>query len=139
MGYISDHTRTKWGRRRPYMLAGAVPLGLATWLLYSIPAELSGVIAFLTIVGSFLLFDTMYTVIHVPYVSLTPELTHDYEERTSLTTVRMIFSSLGYILGAAATTARDQNPLLPVGPSGPAKELFGPRRVPEIRKEDQDT
>jgi GPH family glycoside/pentoside/hexuronide:cation symporter len=105
MGYLSDRTRTRIGRRRPYMLAGAVPLGLATWLLYSIPGELSGVVAFLAIVGSFLLFDTMYTVIHVPYVSLTPELTHDYQERTALTTVRMIFSSLGYILGAAATTA----------------------------------
>ena len=105
MGYLSDRTRTRIGRRRPYMLAGAIPLGLATWLLYSIPGELSGVVAFLVIVGSFLLFDTMYTLIHVPYVSLTPELTHDYEERTALTTVRMIFSSLGYILGAASTTA----------------------------------
>jgi GPH family glycoside/pentoside/hexuronide:cation symporter len=105
MGYLSDRTRTRIGRRRPYMLAGAIPLGLATWYLYSIPGELSGVVAFLTIVGSFLLFDTMYTMIHVPYVSLTPELTHDYEERTALTTVRMIFSSLGYILGAASTTA----------------------------------
>ena len=105
MGYLSDRTRTRIGRRRPYMLAGAIPLGLATWLLYSIPGELRGVVAFLAIVGSFLLFDTMYTLIHVPYVSLTPELTHDYQERTALTTVRMIFSSLGYILGAAATTA----------------------------------
>jgi len=105
VGYLSDRTRTRIGRRRPYMLAGAVPLGLATWLLYSIPAELSGAIAFLAVIGSFLLFDTMYTMIHVPYVSLTPELTRDYGERTSLTAVRMIFSSLGYILGAAATTA----------------------------------
>jgi len=105
VGYLSDRTRTRIGRRRPYMLAGAVPLGVAAWILYSIPSGLSGAAAFLVILSTFLLLDTMYTVIHVPYVSLTPELTHDYQERSSLTAVRMVFSAGGYILGAAATTA----------------------------------
>jgi GPH family glycoside/pentoside/hexuronide:cation symporter len=104
-GYFSDRTRTRLGRRRPYMLAGAIPLGLATWLLYSIPAELTGTIAFLVILGTFLLFDTMHTLVSVPYYAMTPELTHDYDERTSLTAVRMVFSVVGYILGAAGTTA----------------------------------
>jgi GPH family glycoside/pentoside/hexuronide:cation symporter len=104
-GYLSDRTRTRLGRRRPYMLAGAVPLGLSAWLLYSIPAGLTGTAAFFTILGSFLLLDTMFTMVHVAYVSLTPELTRDYEERTSLTAVRMMFSAGGYILGAAGTMA----------------------------------
>lgn len=104
-GYLSDRTRTRLGRRRPYMLFGAVPLGLAVWLLYSIPAGLTGVVAFVTILVSFLLFDTMHTMVSVAYSSLTPELTHDYDERTSLTAVRMIFSVVGYILGAAGTQA----------------------------------
>ncbi len=104
-GYLSDRTRTRIGRRRPYMLIGAVPLGVATWILYSIPAGLTGKAAFFTIFLTFLLFDTMHTMVSVPYSALTPELTHDYDERTSLTAVRMIFSVVGYILGAAATTA----------------------------------
>ena len=76
-GYISDRTRTRLGRRRPYILAGAIPLGLAAWLLYSIPAGLTGAIAFLVILGTFLLFDTMHTLGGVPYYAMTPELTHD--------------------------------------------------------------
>jgi GPH family glycoside/pentoside/hexuronide:cation symporter len=104
-GYISDRTRSRWGRRRPYLLFGAVPLGLAVWLLYSIPSGLTGAAAFLTILFTFWLFDTLHTMVQVAYSSLTPELTHDYDERTSLTVVRMIFSVIGYILGAAGTTA----------------------------------
>jgi GPH family glycoside/pentoside/hexuronide:cation symporter len=104
-GYLSDRTRTRFGRRRPYMLFGAVPLGLATWVLYSMPAGLTGATAFLAILLTFWLFDTMHTIVSVPYSSLTPELTHDYDERTSLTAVRMVFSVVGYILGAAGTTA----------------------------------
>ena len=105
IGYLSDRTRTRLGRRRPFMLAGAVPLALATWLLFSIPKGLTGATAFFTILLAFLFYDTMHTMVSVPYSALTPELTHDYDERTSLTAVRMVFSVLGYILGAAATTA----------------------------------
>jgi glycoside/pentoside/hexuronide:cation symporter, GPH family len=104
-GYWSDRTRSRWGRRKPYMLLGAIPFGLTMWLLYSIPAGLKGVTAFLAVLGSFLLADTFQTLVSVPYYALSAELTYDYDERTSLISIRMIFTVLGYILGAAATTA----------------------------------
>lgn len=105
IGYLSDRTRTRLGRRRPYMLVGALPLALATWVLFSIPNGLTGATAFLVILLAFLFYDTMHTMVSVPYSALTPELTHDYDERTGLTAVRMVFSVLGYIVGAAATVA----------------------------------
>ena len=104
-GYFSDRTRSRWGRRKPYMLLGAIPFGLSIWLLFSLPPGLMGVKAFLAVVGSFLLADTFQTMVSVPYYALSAELTYDYDERTSLISIRMIFTVLGYILGAALTTA----------------------------------
>jgi GPH family glycoside/pentoside/hexuronide:cation symporter len=103
-GYLSDRTRSRWGRRRPYMLFAAVPLGLAFWLMFSLPTGLTGGVAFLAVMGTFLLFDTFHTMISMAYYAMTAEMTTGYEERTSITAVRMVFSILGYILGAAVTT-----------------------------------
>jgi GPH family glycoside/pentoside/hexuronide:cation symporter len=86
------------------MLIGAVPLGLAAWIMFSLPYGLTGAAAFLAVLGSFLLVDTFHTMTTTPYYALTPELTRDYNERASLTSIRMIFSVFGYILGAALTT-----------------------------------
>ncbi|PKN85092.1 MAG: hypothetical protein CVU46_12260 [Chloroflexi bacterium HGW-Chloroflexi-8] len=104
-GYFSDRTRSRWGRRKPYMLFGAIPFGLSIWLLFSLPPGLVGLKAFLAVLGSFLLADTFQTIVSVPYYALSAELTYDYDERTSLISIRMIFTVLGYILGAALTTA----------------------------------
>ena len=103
-GYLSDKTKSRWGRRRPYLIFSAVPLALSFWLLFSLPEGMSNVVAFFAIIGTFILFDTFHTMITMAYQSMTAELTTDYNERTSLSTVRMVFSVLGYISGAAITT-----------------------------------
>jgi GPH family glycoside/pentoside/hexuronide:cation symporter len=102
-GYLTDRTKTRWGRRRPYLIFGAVPLGLATWLLFSLPEGLVGARAFLAVLLTFLIFDTMHTIVSVPYNALSAELTYDYDERTSLISIRMIFTVVGYLFGSAAT------------------------------------
>jgi GPH family glycoside/pentoside/hexuronide:cation symporter len=103
-GYWSDRVHSKFGRRRIFMIIGVFPLGLAIWIMFSLPAGLAGTASFFAILLTFLLVDTFLTMVSVPYYAMTPELTRDYSDRAGLTTVRMIFSVIGYILGAALTT-----------------------------------
>jgi GPH family glycoside/pentoside/hexuronide:cation symporter len=71
-GYLSDRTRSRFGRRRIWMLIGAVPLGLAAWIMFSLPHGLTGAPAFLAVLGSFWLLDTFHTMTSTPYYALTP-------------------------------------------------------------------
>jgi len=104
IGYLSDRTRSRFGRRRVYMIFGALPMGIAMWILFSLPTGMSGAAAFIAVLLSFWLVDTCLGVNSTPYYALTPELTRDYNERASLTSIRMVYSVIGYILGAVLTT-----------------------------------
>jgi GPH family glycoside/pentoside/hexuronide:cation symporter len=91
-GYLSDRTRTRWGRRRPYLLFGAIPFGLSFALLWVIPDTRSQILIFLFYTGVYILYEGAFTAVSCPYSALTPELTDDHDERTSLITYRMAVS-----------------------------------------------
>lgn len=97
-GLLSDRIRTRWGRRRVLLLFGAVPLGVFFMLMWVVP-DLDQFWLAVYYAITFILFDTAFTVVHVGYNSLTPELTSDYDERSSLNGYRMVFSISG-TLGA---------------------------------------
>jgi len=103
-GWLSDRTRSRFGRRRIYMLIAAVPLALATWLQLSLPQGLTGVTAFFAVLLTFWLKDTFVTIAVVPYASLIAEVTHDYAERSSLALYKSINAVIGYVLGAGIVT-----------------------------------
>lgn len=100
IGWLSDHTKTRWGRRRPWLLFGAVPFGLAFFLHWVVP-PLSDAGKFWYYLVVAILLDVAYTAVNVPYTALTPELSPDYDERTSLNTYRFSFSILGGVIAAA--------------------------------------
>ena len=104
-GYLEDKTVSRWGRRRPYLIFCALPLAGAFWLTLSLPAGMSNLAAFFAIIGTFMLYDTFNTLIVTAYYAMTAELTTDYDERTSISTYRMMFNVVGYIFGAGITTA----------------------------------
>jgi GPH family glycoside/pentoside/hexuronide:cation symporter len=92
IGHISDRTRTRWGRRRPFLLFGFMPFALSFALLWWRP-PLEGQLAlgvYYALV--YVLYEAAATFVYMPYFALTPELTPDYDERTSLTSYRMFFS-----------------------------------------------
>ncbi len=97
-GLLSDRIRSRYGRRRVVLLFGALPLGLTFMIMWFIP-PLGQYALMAYYAAAFILFDSMFTFIHVSYNSLTPELTRDYDERSSLNGYRMVFSIAG-TLGA---------------------------------------
>ncbi|MDA8426834.1 MAG: MFS transporter [Treponema sp.] len=102
LGYLSDRTRTRWGRRRPYIFFGSVPLAFAMWWFFTNPHIQSPVLLTAWAALSFIALNVIYSIVNIPYSSLTPELTQDYHERSSLNGFRFMFAVLGTLLGAAS-------------------------------------
>ncbi|HVM71668.1 MAG TPA: MFS transporter [Anaerolineales bacterium] len=103
-GWLTDKTKSRFGKRRVFMIFGAIPLAIAVALLWYVP-PVNRIWTFVWIALTFMLFDTIWTLTNVPYYALTSELTDDYDERSSLTTVRMVMAVPAYLLGAAVTPA----------------------------------
>jgi GPH family glycoside/pentoside/hexuronide:cation symporter len=94
IGHLSDRTRTRWGRRRPFLLFGAIPFGLSFVLLWLGPdLNQTGLIIYYSL--AYIIYEFMATTVYMPYFALTPELTDDYDERTKLTSFRMMFNIIG--------------------------------------------
>ena len=77
VGALSDNVRTKWGRRRPFLLIFAVPFALAFILLWWAPPWESQWALLVHITLAYMISDTIQTLITVPYLALTPELASD--------------------------------------------------------------
>jgi len=98
MGYISDHTRTRWGRRRPYIFWGVIAAGILFALLWQLPTGRSETFYFVYFLIGSILFYAGYTVWVTPWVALGYELTPDYHERTRLMGTQNFFGQLAYVV-----------------------------------------
>jgi len=94
MGYVAERTRTRWGVYRPYLLFGNIPLALSFVLLFWVP-PFEGTILFFFLLFANILHRTCFTLVSVPFSSLTPRITSDSQERTNLTGFRMMGAQTG--------------------------------------------
>lgn len=102
VGFLSDNTRSRLGRRRPYLLFASLPMALAMWWFFTNPRIADPNLLAAWGLAAFIALNLAYSLVNIPYSSLTPELTSDYHERSSLNGYRFMFAVVGTILGAVA-------------------------------------
>jgi GPH family glycoside/pentoside/hexuronide:cation symporter len=97
MGQISDRTRSKFGRRVPYVAIGAIPLGLSFFFLWTPPSQSPWLLAAYFLMILFI-FDTLYSLTFIAYISLFPEIAPTQRERIDLSVVREILATFALLL-----------------------------------------
>ncbi len=106
MGVLSDRTKSRFGRRRPYILGAALPFGILIWMMFSSPAlEVNGIMQATYYVVILMLVFLSWTVYAIPYTAMTPEMTSNYNERTSLSSYKVVWAMVGAAVGSALPLA----------------------------------
>ena len=101
IGYFSDKTVSRFGRRAPWMLVGAVVLALAMIGLFTVPENFTTSASLIWVIVFFLISTLGFTMVSIPYGAMAGEMTLDKKERSSMTAWRMAFASLGILVGGA--------------------------------------
>ncbi|MBN2388854.1 MAG: MFS transporter [Anaerolineales bacterium] len=102
VGMLSDRVRTRWGRRRPFLLWFAIPYGASFTLLWWAPPIQNQVLLAAVVCLAFMLADTLQTLVSVPFMAMLPEIAPSYDERTTLTGYRIFFNLLASLATAVA-------------------------------------
>jgi len=116
VGYLSDRTTLKMGRRRPWILFSSVPLGLGFYMMWCPPESLTGTALVAWMAFGVLFFYTAFTTFSIPSMSLGAELTDSYDGRTRLFGIRHGFNEIGTFLAVLSmfllTQAADPGPVI---------------------------
>jgi GPH family glycoside/pentoside/hexuronide:cation symporter len=103
LGYLSDRTRSRWGRRIPYVLFGGLPYGVAFALLFSVPFDGKdnpvGLLIYFSV--AIVIWEGLYTTLATGFYGLLPEMFESYHERTDVAAKMNIFQTIALVLGAA--------------------------------------
>jgi sugar (glycoside-pentoside-hexuronide) transporter len=101
-GVFVDHTHSRWGKLRPYLLFGSIPLGITAILCFTTPAlNASGKIVYAYV--TYIALMLMYSMVGIPYSAMTAAMTQDRQERVSLSSIRMIFAVIGGLIASVLT------------------------------------
>jgi GPH family glycoside/pentoside/hexuronide:cation symporter len=98
MGYVSDNTKSKWGRRRQYVLLGAIILGISFALMWQLYAEDGVTYNFIFFLGISMIFYTGLTVFSIPYVAMGYEMSDDFHERTNIMATSQLIGQLAWVI-----------------------------------------
>ncbi len=120
MGYISDNTRSRWGRRRPYIFIGAILAGIVFALLWQAPQGQSENFYFVWFLVGLLIFYVAYTIFATPWVALGYELTPDYNQRSILMGTQNFIGQLAYFIPPWLILVMSYTPIFPDLASGAA-------------------
>ena len=101
MGWLTDRTRSRWGRRRPFIALGAPAAALAFCALFGPPLALSPAGSTAWLLATYILYYLFHTIYVIPHYGLGPELTQDYHERSRLFGVQESFTVAGTMVAAA--------------------------------------
>lgn len=102
IGMIANRSRSRWGRYRPFLLFGAAPLALSVIAMF-VPVGLNGAALVAYCFITHLLYRTVFTVVNIPYIALSAQMTRDANQRGALAAARMLFA-IFCGLGLAALT-----------------------------------
>ncbi|MCK5128801.1 MAG: MFS transporter [Clostridiales bacterium] len=102
VGQLSEKTKSKWGRRRPWLLFGAIPFGITYFIMFLNPGFSNVTVLFFWVLFAYMLLNTAYTCVNIPYNSLLYELTPDYNQRTSISGYKSVFAVIATLVAAGA-------------------------------------
>ncbi|WP_175638587.1 MFS transporter [Metabacillus schmidteae] len=101
-GIIVDVTNSRWGKFRPYILFGAVPLAISGVLCFTVP-NFSDTGMLVYAYATYIFFGLMYTVVNIPYSSMMTVITQDYQERSTLSSIKVVFGTVATLIATSAT------------------------------------